>query len=224
MTVEERPRYRKAGDWVTAHLRDSIIGGRIRPGTGLPLIALANKLGLSTTPVREALLRLQEEGLVVGDAHKTFRVASLTLADIRDLCLVHALIAGILAERATARLASDDIDELERLDGQIKIAAEHHDATQLHELNFLLHKRINLAVPYSPLHRFLSATSRYISRREFPDVGGWLEGAASEHGPIVKAIQRREPSRVRDLMEQHFVAGGERLIEDLRKQGGWDEG
>lgn len=223
MDVEPPARYAKAGDWVTTHLRDSIMGGRLRPGTGLPLIALATSLGLSTTPVREALLRLQEEGLVVGDAHKTFRVASLTLSDIRDMSLVHAFLAGILAERSTRRLTAEDLQELDRLDVQINDAARRHDAGQLHDLNFQFHRLINRAVPPSPLHRFLAATNRYISRREYPDVGGWLEGAATEHGPIVKALRRRAASRVRRLVAHHFISGGERLIEDLRRHGGWEE-
>ncbi len=219
----DRLPHRKLTDWVTAYLRDSIMGGRLKPGERLTMISLANKLDVSVTPVREALLRLQEEGVVVGDAHKSFRVASVTLEDIRDFHQLHGFISGLLAERAAEKLTEEDFAELDKLDAAIIQASAEGDHVRMHNLNFELHRRINRATNSIVLHRFVTATSRYVSRRSFPDVPGWLEGAASEHGALLDALRRRDKAGARRLMEDHVHDSGERLIADLRRRG-WAEG
>jgi DNA-binding GntR family transcriptional regulator len=210
-------------DWAADRIRDSIIAGRLRPGAPLGLVGLGESLGISVTPVREALRKLNEEGIVTGSAHKTFRVADLCLDDIRDFHRLHAFISADLAVRAAQLLAPSDLDELRFLDDSIDRARAEGDSHRMHEANFALHRRINMAAPRSPLHSQLSITSRYVSRRTYPDVPGWLEGGITEHLAVIEALEARDAARIRDAISQHFMMNGERLIDDLREKGGWRE-
>lgn len=216
------PVHRKLTDWVASYVRDSIMGGRLRPGDRLPMSALAKSLQVSVTPIREAMTRLQEEGVVIGDAHKTFKVAPITLEDIRDYHRLHGFISGLLAQRAAGRLQPEDVAALEALDSEILLAAKAGDYARMHELNFEFHRRINGAAYGFVLFKFLSVTSRYVSRRLYPEVPGWLDGAASEHRGLLDALCAGDGERARDLMTRHVHDAGERFVADLAERG-WAE-
>ena len=175
------PTHRKLTDWVTGHLRAGILTGDLEPGAALPLTAVAERLGVSTTPVREALLRLEQEGLVLGDAHKSFHVAEVSLADISDFQLLHASIAGILAERAAELMTEEAIDELAGLDAEIKRAAGKGAVEDVHRLNYELHRQINVSANSPVLIRFLSRTARCVSGHSYPDFPDDLSAAAIDH-------------------------------------------
>jgi DNA-binding GntR family transcriptional regulator len=210
-------------DWVANRLRDDIVGGRLRPGEALGLSALANELKVSTTPVREALARLKEEGVVVSYPRQSFRVAPLSLSDIRDFHRLHAYISAELGWRATFVLSGKDIEELAAIDRKIQLTRENVDYAAMHALNFELHRKLNMATGWTVLHPTLRTTTRYVSRRTYPDVPGWLESAAEEHGPIIEALRGRNADLVRELITKHVDAAAARLIDDLRNRGGWVE-
>jgi DNA-binding GntR family transcriptional regulator len=207
----------KASDWVVGWLRDSIIGGRLRPGEQLPLVQLANRAGVSTTPIREALSRLRDEGLVVGDSYRTFRVASLTLDDIRDYYQIHAFLSGVLAERAASLLTVEDIDRLRELDRQILEKAEEHDEAGVHRLNFEFHHLIN-DKGSEVLRRFVAMTTRLVSRRTYPDVQGWTD-SIEDHGAILSALATKNAAVARVAMEQHMMHAGQAVVDDLKTRG-----
>lgn len=201
-------------DEVATKVRDAILAGRLATGAELRLVTLAESIGVSTTPVREALRLLQSEGIVRGGAHHTFQVNELSLDNIRDYHLIHAEISAELAVRAASTMRPEDFDRLTRLDEAIKEAVRSGENDRMHALNFAFHKAINVSVPRSPLHEFLRVTSRYVSRRTYPDVPGWREGA-DEHGPIIEAMRTNDPESIRSHLMHHVIHGGESLIADL---------
>ena len=82
----------KLGQKLASELRDEIIAGQPKPGHALRLLPLANRLGVSTTPVREALAILERQGLLVSELHRGFRVAEITPRDIKDIYAVHTFL------------------------------------------------------------------------------------------------------------------------------------
>lgn len=199
----------RTGDKVASLLRDDIVAGRLKPGQKLGLAVLAEQFGVSTTPIREALATLEQEGLVVGEPHKGLRVAELSAEDRQDAYTLHAFIAGILAERAADRISEDDIDELQRIEEQIKRATEEGELAVAAELNHAFHRTINHAARSRLLQRFLAATTPLVTRRRDPFVPGWSDQAVTEHDPIIEACRRRDAPLARRLMEQHILHSGE---------------
>jgi len=206
---------------VAAYLRDLIMSGQLAPGSPLRLADLAAQLSVSTTPIREAVLILEKEGFVECERHKAFRVKLITAADIVDLFELHAAIAGILAERATPLLTEGELDGLAEIDRCIQRAVASGDAKEVEEQNFDFHRTINRAAESTTLRRFLHETTRYVPRRFYQQIPGWLNSSAQDHGPILYALRRRDGSEARRRTEEHMKGAGTLLVEHLRSLGLW---
>ena len=208
----------KLADRVADWLRDAIMNGRLRAGENLKLAPLAERLRVSTTPVREALVHLQKEGLVVGEPRRGFTVARLSAADIADLFALHAFIDGLLAERAADALSEDDLHDLSDLNTQIKESVAAEDAPRTMELNYRLHRTINRAGGPSILHRFLQDIARWAG----PSVPGWPIAAGQDHGSIIRALRQKDGPQARVLSEQHIRRAGDQVIAHLTRNGALD--
>lgn len=212
-------RHRKASDWMLDWLRESIISGQLPPGEQLPLVALANQVGLSTTPIREALSRLRDEGLVVGDSHRTFQVAPLTLSDIRDYYLIHAFLCGVIAERAASALSDEAKSELTALAVKMR---ESRDEAGVSELAQHFHQII-IGSSDDVLRRFVTSTSRLVARRATPDDVPAPWSSIDDFEAISEALVAGDGPRCRALMERHISDAGSAVIADLRSRG-WTGG
>ena len=199
-------------------LRDSIIAGRLKPGEPLKLVELAEQAGLSTTPVREALSRLREEGFV--DGYRTFHVTSLGLDEISDYYAIHAFLAGTLAERAATTLSASSLEGLRALETQMRERSAAGDHAAVHELNLAFHQIITESATTDVMRRFVTTTTRLVSRRAFPEVDGWSY-SVGEHTAILEALESHNGGRARDAMERHIRNVGEGVLADLRRRG-WE--
>ena len=98
-------------DVVFNTLRSAILKGELEPGERLMEIALANKLGVSRTPIREAIRKLELEGLVIMIPRKGAEVARITEKDLRDVLEVRASLEKLAAELACERITAEEIDQ-----------------------------------------------------------------------------------------------------------------
>src|SRR5258708_16389720 len=116
---QRRPAVRREqlSDEVAARLRADIMTGTLRPGTFIRLDETAAALGVSITPVREALRTLRGEGMVQLEPHRGHVVVPLTRGDIEDIFWLQDTIAKELAATAAERITEGEIEELERLNG-----------------------------------------------------------------------------------------------------------
>jgi DNA-binding GntR family transcriptional regulator len=199
----------KLGEQVASTLRDEIIAGQPPPGTALRLLPLAKRLGVSTTPVREALAILERQGLLSSELHRGFKVAEISPREIWDIYSLHAFISELLIERATRRLSEEDIDELELLDRQMHEADAAGDVARAADFNHELHRSINLAAGSPLLIRFLSETTPFVVRRVDPVVPGWEEQRMEGHHAIIEALRRRDAAEASRLMGDHIRRAGE---------------
>ena len=206
---------------VAAHIRDLILTGHLVPGQKLRLVPLAEALKVSTTPIREALLLLEAEGLVRSEARRGFRVKAISREDIRDLFELHAFIAGKLAERATLKLTQGQLRDLLNHSEQIKKSATEGNGELVEQLNFEFHRIINRAAESPILARFLAATTRYVPRHFYAQIAGWMEASATEHDPILDALQRGDPAAARTLTEEHIRRAGVLLVDYLETKSFW---
>jgi DNA-binding GntR family transcriptional regulator len=209
-------------DAVAASLRRMILTGELAPGQRVTQDELAKMLGVSTMPVREALLRLVAEGLIAAAANRSFSVVSTTLDDIRDIFWTHSVLAGELTRRACLRSTDELIDALRaaREDYLEALAAKNLDRMQ--EANWRFHKAINAAANAPKLVLVLRTTLRF-----FPDyrddVPGWPEVAGRWHRHVLDAFLRRRPEEARKAAETHVREAGEILVAHAKRLGLWSE-
>lgn len=218
----ERPAPRdNLGAEVARYLRDSLMSGRYAPGERLRVEDLASEMGVSTMPIREALLTLANEGLLVGKPRRGFRVAELQLQDAEDVYSVHAYLAGRLAERAATKVTDETISELRELQEQLEQAAADSAPTAVVEqLNYEFHRRINRCSESPRLEWFLRAAARYIPRHFYEDIPEWTQTSVADHPAIINALERHDGAKARKLMEQHVEKAGV-LVSRALKARGW---
>lgn len=207
-------------DEAAAHIRELIASGQVPPGGLMRLAPLAERIGASITPVREALLLLAQDGWVVQEPNRGFRVAAITRRDVEDAYLVQSLVAGELAARAAATIGEETLAVLRAIDTEIKAHGDGDEGV-LEAANYRFHNTI-YAVTESPrLVWFVGAASRFVPRRYWGTIAGWIEHNRVGHEPIVEALAARDAERARAAMSGHIGAAAELLLRHLDAVGFW---
>src|SRR5690606_12292208 len=119
--------YKPLRELVFEVLREAIITGKLRPGERLMEVQLAEELGVSRTPVREAIRKLELEGLVLMIPRRGAYVAEISMKDIADVFEIRAALEGLAAQLAAERCTPEEIENLERSLVQINVSAERGD-------------------------------------------------------------------------------------------------
>ena len=138
-----RGRHQQLSQEAADYLRDAIIAAEIGSGEFVRPERVADELGMSPTPVREALMALAKEGFLVWQPRRGFQVAKVRISDIEDVFRVQAFIAGELAARAAANIADADLYRLHELQTALERASVAGDMEHVQDLNFQIHKTIN---------------------------------------------------------------------------------
>ena len=221
MNALRKPQARpKLGEEVARSLRDALMAGAYPQGNRMGVEELAEQLQVSTMPVREALITLANEGLLEVLPRRGFRVANIGLQDIEDVFKVHAFLAGLLAERAAQLITAEELTELKRLEAQIDEWSSSAGFTQeIEEANFQFHRIINKAADSKRLEWFLRAATRFVPRRFYEAVPGWIEETVGQHPTIMTALETRDAEEAKRLMELHVTDAGLLVISHLESEG-----
>lgn len=210
-------------DDVAAHIRDLIMSGRMRPGERLRLEELAEQLGVSITPVREALLTLRGEDMVELEPRRGYVVAPMSRQDIEDLFTLQADLAAELAARACQRIGAGHLDELAILQGELRDAVGAGRLADIERLEFDFHRVINRATDARKLSWFLHQATRYTPARFYSADPAWRANMVSDHQALLDALTARDPAAARTAMTRHFADGADRLVKHLDDLGVWRE-
>lgn len=215
-------RREQLSDEVAAHLRIGIMSGALRPGTFIRLDETAARLGVSITPVREALRTLRGEGMVQLEPHRGHVVSPFTRDDIADVFWLQSMIAAALVRSATARVTDDEIDDLERYADALADGVERHDAGLVVEAEFAFFRTLNRVSGRTKLAWFLLHATRYLPALMYADDPGWGADAVPKHRAMVAALRRRDADLMVRLTEEQFRDGARRLTARLDELGVWD--
>ena len=209
-------------DAVASSLRRMILTGELAPGRRVTQDELAKMLGVSTMPIREALLRLVAEGMISAAANRSFSVVSTTLDDIRDIFWTHSVLAGELTRRACQRSTDELIEVLRDAREDYLEALAAGERERMQEANWRFHKAINSAAAAPKLLLVLRTTLRF-----FPDfrddVPGWPELAGRWHRHVLDAFLQGRPDEARQAAEDHVREAGEILVAHARSLGIWSD-
>lgn len=204
-------------DEVAGHLRAAIMSGRLRAGTFIRLDETAAELGVSVTPVREALLKLRGEGMVQLEPHRGHVVLPLTPQDIEDIFWLQATLAKELAVAATAHITDAQIDELERMNASLAAAVGSSDTETIAGIEFAFHRVFNQAGGRIKLAWFLLSAARYMPVQVYAGDPEWGRAAVDNHRQLIGALRRRDAAAVVEHTVWQFTDAAGRLRE-LRKR------
>ncbi|MGW0036881.1 GntR family transcriptional regulator [Gordonia sp. NPDC003376] len=199
-------------------IRRAIFSGELRPGTKIDQDAIAERLGMSKLPVREALIALTGEGIVETIPRRGAFVADLSPEDIRDHYWMLGVISGLAAERAAATLTEAELDELRDVASRMESS---DDLFEIDRLNFDFHRIINKGTRSRRLIAELKLLSGAIPEGFFDAHPESVASSLRDHQEIVDALASRSPGMARTLIEGHFLRGGHRAVALLRERGFW---
>jgi DNA-binding GntR family transcriptional regulator len=209
-------------DEVAGHLRAAIMSGALRPGTFIRLDETAAKLGVSATPVREALLKLRGEGMVQLEPHRGHVVLPLSRQDVDDIFWVQATIAKELAASAAERITDAEINELEQLTDVLTAAVAAGDIDAIASTEFAFHRAFNHTTGRIKLAWFLLHVARYMPLVVYAADPQWGGAAVQNHREVIAALRRRDTAAVVAHTIWQFTDGARRLTERLQSSGIWD--
>ena len=218
-------------------LRDFVLSGEIKPGERLSELALVGRVGVSRTPVRAALMRLAEEGLVESIPSGGFVVRAFSDRDVREALEIRGTMEGLAvrlaAERGVPTTALAPLrDLLARLD--VVVTAALHQETAFADyvdLNARFHREAVALADSRLIERqleramtlpFASPSAFVRAQAEAPEALQILYVAQDQHRCIVEAIEAREGMRAEALMKEHSRLAQRNLALALRSQGALD--
>jgi len=193
-------------DAVTESLREAILRGQFRPGERLLQERLAEDFGVSRQPVREALGRLETEGLVTSLLSGGCAVSEFSQEHVRENYRLRFLLEAEAASEAAVRMTTDEVDELSTVNARLGRAYESGDFSKVLELNRRFHGAIWLSSALPTLTSILDTLWATIAVAAPLLVPGRARQSVVEHDRIIRALQGRDARRAAELMGAHIRA------------------
>jgi len=211
--------HRKKADMAYDYLREQVVNGTYAPGQRMTLVELSAACGMSHMPVREALVRLQHEGLLESEPHKGMRVVDLSLKDARELFAIRTELEGLAAysacECGDVGLARD----LTVINQDFAAALASADFTAMGTANWAFHQRILRASGNVQLGRMLhdvwTASQRY--RLGYRLIPGRAQHTIDEHAQIIAAFAAGDAEGARAATRAHIHRAGQELAVTVRE-------
>ncbi|MGH3576387.1 MAG: GntR family transcriptional regulator, partial [Mycobacterium sp.] len=204
---------------VARYVRRRIFDGTYSAGEYVRLDQLAAELGISVTPVREALFELRAEGLLAQQPRRGFVVLPVTGRDLADVANVQAHVGGELAARAAINIDDDQLRELKQIQAELEEAYAGDDDERTVRLNHDFHRAINVAADSPKLAQLMSQITRYAPESVFPTIAGWPDQSIKDHRRVLAALGKHDGELARKAMSEHLAAGAAPLIDHLIKHG-----
>ena len=219
MSVPDFAARPQLSDDVARLIRRRIFDGTYVAGSYVRLDQLAAELGISVTPVREALFALRAEGLIAQQPHRGFMVLPVTGRDVADVANMQAHVGGELAARAAVNITDDQLRELKQIQAELEEAYGGDDNERTVRLNHQFHRAINVAADSPKLAQLMSQITRYAPESVFPAIEGWPEQSIKDHRRILSALEKHDDELARAAMSEHLAAGAVPLIDHLTARG-----
>lgn len=194
---------------IVDQLKRVIIAGELRPGDRVLETELAEQLGVSRGPVREAFRQLEQEGLLLSLPHRGTFVASVPEDEIEEVYALRAHLEAYAARRVVTERRDEALAMLGGLFEQMLEAARDNDLPSLADLDLQFHDTLLELSGYVGLHRIWRSMDGLVRARTYatlalPGRRELIEYTAGSHRPIVEAIRSGDPDAVSEAVKHHI--------------------
>ena len=205
-------------DVVFNTLRQAILRGELKPGERLMEIQLANKLGVSRTPVREAIRKLELEGLVLMIPRKGAEVADISEKSLKDVLEVREALEELAARLACDKITKEGINRLKEAAQDFRSALKSNDITQMAEADVRFHDVICNATENQKLGQLLNNLREQMYRYRFEYLKDQqvYEKLLSEHEEIIRHIEKGEKDEAARVVSRHIVNQAQAVTDVIR--------
>lgn len=208
-------------DEVFNTLRKAILNGDLVPGQRLMEIALSEKLGVSRTPVREAIKRLEAEGLVVIVQRKGAEVAGISGSQLRDVLEVRLALEELAGELACKRISDKDIEQLKSINASFMKMIEDSDtpASEIAKADVDFHSIIYNATSNKRLIQMVNDFSQQMYRYRLEHIKELADRGvlATEHNDIIEAVTAKDVAWTREAIRRHINKQEQTIVQKLKE-------
>lgn len=207
-------------DVVFNTLRQAILKGELKPGERLMEIALAEKLGVSRTPIREAMRKLELEGLVVMIPRRGAQVANITEKDLNDVLEVRIALENVAIEKACTRMSEEDMGRLWLAAKEFERIMAEGNLVRLAEADVAFHEIIYRASDNKRLNQVLNNLREQIYRYrvEYLKEEETRNVLVKEHEELTKAIRERDVKKAQEISFRHIENQRRAIIQSIEAE------
>ena len=198
------------GDALYNSVRRAIVSGRIPPGTPIKEMDISRETGISRTPVREAVRKLESERLLLRMPGRRLVVTRPNPAEMEEIFLVRSVLEGLAGRIASAKITRANIEDLKKTEQMMGQGAKEKQLSLSIKSNLEFHKMIvdicDVNVLSETLKRFWD-TVRIMSSTTLDD-SAWIKTSIKEHREIIGALEKKKASVVERLIRNHVIHAG----------------
>ncbi|GAB4362987.1 MAG: GntR family transcriptional regulator [Deltaproteobacteria bacterium] len=199
-------------------IRSAIVNGQLPAGTRVAEPDLAERFGISRTPIREAFRQLESEGFITVIPRKGAVVASFSAKDVSDFYDLKALLEGYAARLAAKKLTEKELTRMEAVNRQMETAAAKRDLRKVLVLHNEFHDIFLKACGNEKLHSIVQGMVMQFQRyRLVLAMPGKIEGSVRQHREIVQAFRKQDGALAESLVQKNALYGKKILLRELAK-------
>jgi DNA-binding GntR family transcriptional regulator len=203
--LNNRPLYEDVAD----KLREQIFSKKLLPGSWLDEQSLADQLGISRTPMREAIKVLASEGLVTIKMRRGAYVTEVFRSDLEQIFTILSLLEGQAAKEAATKATEAQLNLLDHLHHRLETAAADRDIEQFFEINVKFHELIQEIAGNRWMNGVIADLRKVLKlhRRDSLTSTGRLQNSLLEHREILRALLKRDEGAAESAMQKHLANG-----------------
>lgn len=211
--------YQPLREIVCENLRDAIKKGILEPGERLMEVQLADELGISRTPVREAIRKLEQEGYVIMMPRRGTYVSNISEGDIKEIFEIRSALESLATGLAARRIEPNELEKLQNLLNEIGGYIKKNDIEKIVETDIKFHGLLYQVSRNERLVSIISNLKEQLARFRTLSMShpGRLQETFEEHSEMVEAISDGDVSAARDAAERHMERAEKTLLKAMRK-------
>jgi len=222
--VKSKPieRHQTLREKILETIREAILKGNLKPGEKVAEPELAERFGISRTPIREAFRQLESEGYLTVIPRKGAVVAALSEQDVQEYYAIKSILEGYAAELAADKLTEKELEKLEAINEKLKQLAEEGDVKNFYRVHNEFHELFLKASGNNKLVELIQQLGMKFNRLRMASlsVNGRMHISVAEHEKLLAAFRKHDGQTAENLVKKTAAIGGKVLLESMTQAEG----
>lgn len=217
MKSRHMERHQTLREKILETIRDAILKGTLKPGEKVAEPELAERFGISRTPIREAFRQLESEGYLTVIPRKGAVVAALSERDVQEFYAIKSILEGYAASLAARNLTEKELERLETVNRKLRSLGEEGDVRSFYRVHNEFHEIFLKAADNTKLYELIHQLGMKFNRLRMASlsVRGRMEISVDEHEKLLDAFRRKDAAMAENLVKNTALLGSKVLLESM---------
>ena len=217
MKSKQMERHQTLREKILETIRDAILKGNLKPGEKVAEPELAERFGISRTPIREAFRQLESEGYLTVIPRKGAVVAALSERDVQEFYAIKSILEGYAASLAARNLTDKEIERLATVNRKLRSLAEEGDVRSFYRVHNEFHEIFLKAADNNKLNEMIHQLGMKFNRLRMASlsVKGRMVISVDEHEKLLDAFRRKDADLAENLVKKTALIGSKVLLESM---------